>query len=198
MAGQRFGRWLVIKRANSMNGNIRWLCRCACGTEKTVDGAALRREDSTSCGCRWGENLRTHGMCTTKTYRIWASMKQRCADLNCKSYKNYGGRGICVCERWIESFPNFLSDMGESPKGCWLDRIDNNSHYSPTNCRWATPRQQANNTRRNVFVAVAGETLTVSQWARRNGLRPHTVHARIRRGWPPEMAVSDPLKRLYG
>jgi len=123
---------------------------------------ALRNGDAKSCGCGKRQALanrnRTHGMYKTRTYRIWRKMHDRCT-YECETrWADYGGRGITFCERW-NSFENFYLDMGEAPAGMSLDRIDSNGLYEPSNCRWATPKQQARNTRRNVFVQVNGETM---------------------------------------
>lgn len=136
---------------------------------------------------------RTHGHTSnwqqSSTYQAWAAMRQRCGNPNTKHWKSYGGRGITICERW-ESFENFLADMGERPAGCSLDRKDNNGNYCKENCRWATQRQQMNNTRVNRLITFNGITQTVSQWAEALGVKQNTLLYRLRRGWSIERALT--------
>jgi len=132
-----------------------------------------------------------HGMGKTKTYQSWAGMKKRCLNKNCKDYLHYGGRGITVCDRWKNSFLNFLSDMGLCPEGLTLDRKDNNGNYEPSNCIWATRKSQANNTRRNAFIEFNGETKTISGWADFLGLDHRVLHFRLKH-WTLEDALTKP------
>ena len=132
-----------------------------------------RREKLRSCRL-------THGMKKTRVYTIWTRMKQRCLDLNSTEYKRYGGRGIRVCERWLK-FENFLADMGEPPAGMQIERRDNDGHYEPSNCRWATVKEQANNRRTNRMIEFGGERLTVTQCAERIGIPPRRLQQRLRR-----------------
>lgn len=126
----------------------------------------------------------------TRVYSIWSGMITRCTNPAAINYANYGGRGITVCERW-KSFENFFADMGEPATGTTLDRKDNERGYEPGNCRWATRAEQANNTRINHHITAFGETLTVSQWAERIGVKYQTLYARItRRGWSPEKSLT--------
>jgi hypothetical protein len=130
----------------------------------------------------------THKMYDTRVYRQWIAMKSRCYDQNNKRYKRYGGRGITVCKRWRLSFAAFYEDMGDCPSGMSLDRIDNDKGYSPSNCRWSTPEQQANNRKTNVFIEHDGLRLTIAQWARHLGLPYHWIKHRYTRGYkPPEL-----------
>lgn len=195
--GQRFGRLLVIDRLESdKNGNSRWLCACDCGKESTPLGQSLRSGATASCGCLALETppaSKTHGASGTREYKAWHAMIQRCTNPKHHKWHRYGARGITVCERWL-SYENFLADMGPRPKGMTVDRYpDNDGNYEPTNCRWATPLQQASNRSTNQFVDVAGETLTASEASRRLGPNRSTVSRRIRDGWSPSAAASTPL-----
>lgn len=122
-------------------------------------------------------------------------MKKRCGNSKSKAYHNYGGRGIKVCDRWLESFENFFEDVGPRPEGLTLDRIDNDLGYFKENCRWASYKDQANNTRTNKFVEFNGKTLSVSQWERELGFVSGTVKQRLYSGWPVERALTVPVRK---
>lgn len=197
--GQRFGRWTVLGVAPDSTPAKQLLhVRCDCGAEKTtVLLANLLRGLSRSCGCyqrdRAGESTRTHGKSRTREHRIWCGMISRCTLVTNVKYPRYGGRGIKVCERWRRSFADFLADVGPAPSPRHsLDRIDNDGNYEPGNCRWATAVEQGMNTGKNVVLEIRGEKLCVTEWARRYGIAMTTVWNRLRRGWPPEVAVTTP------
>jgi hypothetical protein len=148
MTGLRFGRYTVIERAETMTGAVHWVCLCDCGTEKVVRGTHLRSGKIVSCGCYSRDMNITHAHCGTPEYRAYFNMLKRCFYENDKRYDDYGGRGIKVHGPWLNSFENFLEDMGVRPsKKHSLDRIDVNGNYTPDNCRWATKEVQSRNTR---------------------------------------------------
>lgn len=136
--------------------------------------------------CRLATQHRQSG---TRLFWIWQAMKKRCFSPTQKDFKNYGARGITVCARWM-TFENFVHDMGPRPRGMLLDRIEVNGHYTPGNCRWATPRQSGGNTRKNRYLTFRGETLHASEWARRTGLKPGCITYRLNHGWPVDLILT--------
>lgn len=185
--GIKYGRLTALSVFPSDKPNKRWLCRCDCGTECIVIGSKLASGHTKSCGCYKSEvnsaKSKIHGTSNTPTFNVWQHMHRRCNDQKNQAFKNYGGRGIKVCERWSK-FENFFADMGEKPEGMSIDRIDNNKGYSPDNCRWATKEEQANNTRWNVFLETPdGERLTLSQFCKKTGKNYEAVKSkRLRKG----------------
>jgi len=137
----------------------------------------------------------THGMTRTPEYRSWLDMKARCFNPNHKNYLDYGGRGITVCDRWKNSFQNFLADMGSRPTAKHsLDRIDNNADYSPENCKWSTKAEQVNNRRSNHLITIGCVTLTIAQWAKKMGFSARVIHDRLKSGWSEYRAVMTPVR----
>lgn len=159
--------------------NSYWLYRCVCGTEKVIAKYSVQSGDSKSCGClrkelisAIGRKRATHGESrNSNEYKIWQGMLRRCNNKNYRGYKDYGGRGIKVCERW-RKFENFLADMGRRPANKTLDRTDNDGDYSPDNCRWATASEQNSNRRSNRYLLINGEKMTVTEAVRRFEVRP--------------------------
>jgi hypothetical protein len=195
IVGKKYNNWTVLSRFRGDTGKWMAQCKCSCGSIKTVFIDNIIRGKSQSCGCLrvevCGNNFRTHGGRFSKEYAVWCNMKSRCYNPRVKKYKNHGGRGIKVCDRWLESFENFYADIGKIPKGMTLDRIDNDGDYEPGNWRLATQREQCNNKGNNHWVAYKGETKTVAQWERHLGMRAGTLKSRLYRGWSEEKALND-------
>lgn len=171
LTGQQYGRLTVIKRAENIGKNVAWLCKCECGKEKAVLGSHLKSGATQSCGCLLKEHTKsltkpTHGMSESRLYNIYAAMKQRCYNQGIKSFKDYGGRGIEVCEEWRNSFEAFYewAMANGYADNLTLDRIDVNGNYEPTNCRWATRKEQNNNKRNNCKITYKDETHTLAEW----------------------------------
>jgi hypothetical protein len=202
--GQKFHRWTVIGDAVSDANNLKnWLCRCECGTERRVRHYLLTAGKSKSCGCFQREDLGSrklkHGYSAggiiRPEYSAWESMIARCTKPKVRMYPHYGGRGIRVCQRWMESFENFIADMGNRPSDKHsLDRIKNELGYEPGNCRWAIPEVQQNNRRNTVFIAYNGQRLPLAEVVRKHSIIDlETVRCRvIRQGWSLERAMSTP------
>ena len=210
LTGERFGRLVVVERAPATDThNSHWKCICDCGMSTTVCRPDLVQGNTRSCGCLHKEITsqtskkynQTHGESScggrrksTREYRAWRAMKDRCQRENHPDYANYGGRGIAVCDEWLNSYESFLEDMGRCPDGMSLDRKDNMEGYSRKNCRWATLEEQNNNTRMNVFLTYKGITLTIAQWARKVGMKKITLWQRITYyGCSPEEALTTPV-----
>lgn len=166
-AGQKFGRLTTLSLADRVGHNLSWNCQCDCGASVVVLASNLSRGNTKSCGCLRQEvsrrRLIKHDLSGTTVFWTWQEMLRRCRDPKNPAYKNYGARGILVCERW-DSFDAFFADMGHPPKGLTLERIDNDAGYSPQNCKWATRKAQARNTRRNRFVEIGGERKVLAEW----------------------------------
>ena len=189
--GRRFGRLTVLSFCDVKSSNARWLCICDCGRERVVAACHLKSGHTTSCGCV----RRTHGCSRSSVeYGIWRGMKTRCSNPRDPSFHKYGGRGIDVCKRWREDFAAFLADVGPRPSPAHsLERIDNSRGYESANVRWATPAEQARNTRRNHYLTFRGETRTVTDWAKQIGMSPTGLAARLRRsGMTVEQALTLP------
>ena len=196
----RFGKLTSLYELQRVNSHCTWMFRCDCGVEKPIRVTHVIRGSTLSCSCdqyrNAGIKLTTHGLTYSPEYAAWTRMKTRCYNERDISYPNYGGRGIFVCERWLHSFDNFYSDMGKRPSSKFsLERINYNESYSPSNCTWATRIQQANNTRKNIFLSFGGKSMTIAQWARKFHINPSTLLNRKKRGWGDGKILSTPCRK---
>lgn len=187
MAGQRFGRLVVIrerKRPASGDRAARWLCLCDCGKTYTVRGVSLRSGHTKSCGCIKRTHGESHGAkARSPEYRSWESMKRRCLNQRDTKYPRYGARGILICAQWLDNYAAFLEDMGRKPSPRHtLDRIENDGNYEPGNCRWATPGEQSRNSSRSWRVRLNGRVLTKRGLAAALGISRTTIDNRLRSG----------------
>jgi hypothetical protein len=177
-------------------GGRYWLCECECGTEGEFRIDHLVSGLTQSCGCLNKEQKTSHGHTVngrTPTYESWRAMRDRCELASHPHYQRYGGRGIRVCEQWLgpEGFANFLRDMGERPSGKHsIDRIDNEGHYEPSNCKWSTMVQQHQNRSTNVNLTHNGKTQCLTAWSVETGIRISTLRARLQRGLSVEEVLT--------
>jgi hypothetical protein len=200
LTNRRFGRLFVIDIYRpTKNGQRRWVCVCDCNNVAATTTARLLNGDCRSCGCLRMGLPKSHGHTVngmiSKTYKSWALMLARCYNKKNNRYYRYGGRGITVCDRWKDSFENFLADMGNRPKDCSLDRIRNDVGYCKENCRWATKLEQARNKTNARMIAYRGEIRALWDWAQTLNLNYDMLHARLMRGWRPERMFEQPLRR---
>lgn len=203
LCGARFDRLLVVSRCGSnAGGHAIWNCVCDCGALVVTNSKLLRSGHKRSCGCLHLERSTSHGMTGTSTYKSWRAMTQRCCDPNSISYPKYGAMGISICDRWRGDggFVNFLSDMGERPTILHtIDRWPNRrGNYTPSNCRWGTKKEQAENRDTTILLSLSGETFSVSEWARKLGLRASTLGMRLRAGWSVEKALTQAKRKHSG
>lgn len=198
LTGQRFNNLLVIERAeNTKGGSARWKCRCDCGNETIVSAANLKSNAVKSCGClRTAPPNKTHGLSKTPLYRMWRSMIYRCENPKHNAYKNYGGRGITVCEEWhdFETFKKWVEET-KPYENATVDRIDNNKGYSPQNCRWVDMSIQANNRNNNLSISYNGETHNLMEWSKILDFDYKRVHNRMNKlGWSFEKSIATPVE----
>lgn len=193
IVGQRFGMLTVVSFVGLTSGKsraARWNCRCDCGVEKVIIGSTMKTGSTISCGCQkpsmCAKTATRHGMRKTPTYNSWRSMLDRCFNKNSPSYPDYGGRGVSVCPEWVGDFGRFLADMGARPVKMTIERIDVHGNYEKSNCKWASPREQASNRRSSVIISLHGESMTRREFSRRCGVSDSAVRARLNRGESPE------------
>jgi hypothetical protein len=181
ITNHRYGKLIVIREFGK-----KWECLCDCGKTTFVSSRHLRRtsEPTRSCGCegsrnKIGLNSLTHGEANkSKEYRAWCQIKNRCYNSNVPEYKYYGARGIFIAEQWINSYPQFLKDMGRCPPGHTIERMDNNKSYIPGNCKWASRKEQAHNRRNSVKILVNGEERLLCEVAEESNIKYATAYCR--------------------
>lgn len=209
LIGERFGRLLVLDYVGKNNYNqLYYLCECVCGNQVKVLGHSLLNGRTKSCGCyrkerskQESDKLKTinikHNLHNHKLYSIWHHMKDRCYNNNYKSYMIYGGRGIKVCDEWKNNFQAFydwaISNGYED--SLTIDRINTDGNYEPSNCRWATYKQQQNNRRNNHYITYNGATHTLSQWSEILNINSKTLRSRLYMNWTIERAFTTPVKK---
>jgi hypothetical protein len=203
LTNQKFGKLVCEKDVGrTKNGNVLWKCKCECGNYTVVNSSSLKTGNTKSCGCilnkrleNFGELQKKHGMSDTKIYKVWSSMKQRCLNENDKAYKNYGGRGITVCNEWHEFEPFYEWAVNNGYKeGLTLERVDNDGDYCPKNCTWITKSKQSSNTRNCIELTYKGKTKIMKEWAEELNIPYSVLQHRIYRGWDTEKALSTPIK----
>jgi len=205
--GERFGR-LTIKRFIGTNKYWQgiWECECDCGNTTTVHYSNLHSGTTKSCGCLKKESTikrnTKHGLSggeknPTRLYKIWLHMRGRCLNVNNQDYKHYGARGISICKEW-DDYKNFYDWSIENgyKNNLTIERIDNNGNYEPVNCKWATRKEQARNTRNNPLISFNGLTKTIPEWAETLGVSYNALRKRIHSGWDIERAFNQPFRKF--
>jgi len=192
MIGQKIGQLLVIAPAKSYKHGSVWTCRCDCGVIVAVRGHSLRKKNPTqSCGCiNPGKSSHGHNNTNSPTYRTWMAMKQRCSNPKNIAFDRYGGRGISVCQRWQNSFENFINDMGPRPPGHTIERRNVDGNYTPDNCCWIPNDKQCLNRRSNVIIEFNGKKQTVTEWSKEIGIPREIIYHRIKAKWPIDKVLS--------
>lgn len=196
-----FGKLTVKSRAGSnKEGRAMWLCECDClnKTEAIVLGRDLTRGSTNSCGCEQG--WVKHRQSRTRLYKIFDKMKARCYNIKHNSYKNYGGRGIEICDEWMEEdgfikFFEWANNNGYE-EHLTIDRIDVDKNYEPSNCRWLTHKEQQNNRRDNRPVKINGVTKNISEWSEETGINYKTLQFRVKSNWDESKLLDPPMKQL--
>lgn len=198
ISGQKYGMLTIEKYVGkNKSGNSMWKCKCDCGNVRIFPKPYFRNSKILNCGCNInGKSM--HGMTGTRLYIIWRGMKERCFNPNCNTYKDYGARGISICQEWIDDFMNFYnwSMANGYSDDLTIDRINNGGDYKPSNCRWTTKLTQANNKRNNRYIEYNGKNQTIAQWSRETGIKSATINNRLNKNLPLDEVFSK--RRLNG
>lgn len=200
LTGRKYGRLTAIKSVErDKNNHYKWLCRCECGNEKIIYAHSLRNDVTKSCGCLSKEIISevnsTHGMTDTPIHYSWLFMRGVCNNSNNKQYKDYGGRGITICDRWLK-FENFYEDIGERPsKDHRFGRKDVNGNFELSNCKWVTIKEQNNNKQNKVLLIIDEKIHSKIEWSEISGTNYHSICSRLNRGWSHKEAVYGKEKR---
>ena len=200
LTNQKFNRLTVLELSDKRGKKVMWKCRCDCGNITFVETCNLRGNRTKSCGCYKMDGLLSrstkHNQRHTKLYEVWKGIKQRCLNSNHKAFKNYGGRGISICDEWKDNFSSFYNwamQNGYSDE-LSIDRINNDGNYEPNNCRWVDRKTQANNTRTNHFITYNNETHTIAEWSRILNIKYSVILYRLHHNWSIEKTFTTPTK----
>lgn len=189
LTGQKFGRLLVLEYDHTGKNDVAfWLCKCDCGNEKIISRGNLKNGTTVSCGCYHHNKITSHDGCKTRLYSIWTAMKKRCFVTTHQAYKNYGGRGIIVCDEWKNDFVTFRDwALGNGyHEVLTIDRINNNGNYEPSNCRWATIKEQMRNRSKTAYVTIDNITRSISEWSEITGISYGNIFYRFKAGYSGE------------
>lgn len=190
--GKRFNMLTIIGQGGRERGERTYLCRCDCGKLRTLRASRIVRGEQQSCGCLRQKHGWCHANRRSREWLTWSSLKGRCENPKCAGYERYGARGIVICERWRNSFANFISDMGMCPEGFQIDRIDNDGNYEPSNCRWVNRRQNMNNRSCSRRIKIDGIERGLAEWCEIFHAPYSRTRQRISRGWDPIKALKEP------
>lgn len=191
--GDVFGYWTAVEKIKgNKRQHPRWVCTCRCGAQKPIDQDNLVYGRSRSCGCGPKKTVATHGMSRDPRTGAWRNFVSRCTNPDNAHFKNYGGRGIKVCDAWLESLTAFVEHIGPRPSpGMTVERIDNNGNYEPGNVKWATRKVQARNKRSTFQVAIDDRKQCIQDWATDLGVTANHFYRRMRKGMTPQQAIED-------
>lgn len=201
LTGERFGKLVVLNNEpNLKSHSTRWKCKCDCGNIVIVYTSSLKSGATQSCGCLWKKKISKHNMYGTRIYCIYDGMKTRCYNKNFKRYKDYGGRGIKICNEWNDKENGFMNFYNWAINNGYrddltIDRINNNGNYEPNNCRWVDIKTQANNKTNNFFVTFDNETHTISEWSKILKINKQTLRSRFSNGWNIEKSLTTLVRK---
>lgn len=200
LTGQKFGRLTAVEHVGTKKGQTMWKCICDCGNTSIIGYPNLITGNTKSCGCLNSETARkaltVHGLYGSRLYHTWRGLRQRCNNPKAKAYPNYGGRGISCCEEWNDFavFYEWAMHNGYA-ENLTIDRINNMEGYHPSNCRFSTRKEQANNRRSNLWYEYSGELKNVQQWSDSCGIKYETLSNRLKTGWSIEKAITTPARK---